>query len=242
MKSKERRLAGSLFALHSVAAIGFGLCMTGFYAHADASKSNGAFFDQDLASTCGAPPPGDHTKGKRDYRARFSSEEWKNDFRDFETYHMSRAERNMAPGGRAVDVMENFHFVLRRSPNHQRAMELMIKWSSAGGHDERFAKPSCFFVWGTEFVPDDPVVWRLGGLYFWKTGDVRRAQHWWEEAVRIDPESADAHYSLGLLYFDAGNFESSRKHARAAYEAGYPLPGLRNKLEAVGQWQSTTAN
>jgi tetratricopeptide (TPR) repeat protein len=46
-------------------------------------------------------------------------------------------------------------------------------------------------------------------------------------------ESAELHYFLGLAYIEAGDVASARKHANQAYKLGYPLPGLRNKLERL---------
>jgi hypothetical protein len=46
--------------------------------------------------------------------------------------------------------------------------------------------------------------------------------------------SAELHYYMGLLAFEQGDKESALAYARKAYGAGYPLPGLKNKLEADG--------
>lgn len=47
-------------------------------------------------------------------------------------------------------------------------------------------------------------------------------------------ESAELQYALGLSYLDAKQYEEAREHARKAYELGYPLPGLRDKLRTAG--------
>lgn len=46
-------------------------------------------------------------------------------------------------------------------------------------------------------------------------------------------KSAELHYFLGLAYVDAGDAASARKHADQAYRLGYPLPGLKNKLDRL---------
>jgi tetratricopeptide (TPR) repeat protein len=46
--------------------------------------------------------------------------------------------------------------------------------------------------------------------------------------------SAELHYTLGLVLVDLREFEAARQEARLAYELGYPLPGLRRKLDAAG--------
>lgn len=50
-------------------------------------------------------------------------------------------------------------------------------------------------------------------------------------------QSADVHYNLGLVLIKLGDYEEAAKHAHLAYQAGYPLPGLRRQLERVGHWE-----
>ena len=47
-------------------------------------------------------------------------------------------------------------------------------------------------------------------------------------------KSAEINYTLGLLYFEAKNYQGARACADRAYALGYPLPGLRNKLKKAG--------
>lgn len=47
-------------------------------------------------------------------------------------------------------------------------------------------------------------------------------------------ESRELEYHLGLALLDAGQFEDARSHARRAYELGFPLPALRDRLAAAG--------
>lgn len=47
-------------------------------------------------------------------------------------------------------------------------------------------------------------------------------------------QSAEIEYFLGLLLLEMNRPEQAREHASRAYELGYPLPALRNKLERAG--------
>lgn len=47
-------------------------------------------------------------------------------------------------------------------------------------------------------------------------------------------QSAQLNYMLGLVLVDLQEFEAAREHARKAYELGYPLPGLRDRLARAG--------
>jgi hypothetical protein len=57
--------------------------------------------------------------------------------------------------------------------------------------------------------------------------------------LSLDPQSAEANYNLGLLYAEQQDYAPAMKHAAAAYGAGYPLMGLRRKLEKVGAWRES---
>lgn len=50
----------------------------------------------------------------------------------------------------------------------------------------------------------------------------------------VGGNSADIHYFLGLVCADARDMDCAVEHARRAYELGYPLPGLRERLAAAG--------
>src|SRR5690606_9284482 len=45
-----------------------------------------------------------------------------------------------------------------------------------------------------------------------------------------DRTSAEIHYLLGLVLLDLDELAAAEEHARRAYELGYPLPGLRERL------------
>ena len=76
----------------------------------------------------------------------------------------------------------------------------------------------------------------IHGYYLNKIGKSQQALQEYQAAVQMMPESAEAHYNVALLYTDLGDFELARKHAHRAYELGFPLPGLRRKLQRKGQW------
>jgi tetratricopeptide (TPR) repeat protein len=195
-------------------------------------------YSDDFDLNCGPPPPGHPVKGRRDYRLMGTNPKDQRDLRYHQTYHIAPARQQIASGGDlSWNVMNNLHFVLHKVPNDARALDLLIKWDAAGGRDQRYAPPVCYFTWARQFAPDDPTVWNYGGYYFYRNGDRERALRWWEEAIAIDPDNAEAHYNLGVMMVDEGRFADARSHAWAAYAAGYPLQGLREKLLRAGQWQ-----
>lgn len=50
-----------------------------------------------------------------------------------------------------------------------------------------------------------------------------------------DGASAEINYNLGLVSLELGDMEDAEKYAKLAYKLGYPLPGLRRKLEKAGR-------
>jgi tetratricopeptide (TPR) repeat protein len=188
---------------------------------------------------CGPPPPGHPVKGRRDYRLMASDPKDLRDMRYHEYFHIAPARKQINSGNLSWDVMNNLHFVLHKVPNDERALALLVQWDKAGGRDKRYASPACYFIWARQFVPDDPKVMLYGGYYFYQHKDMDRARQWWEDALKVDANNADVHYNLGLLSLEQGRYAEARSHAEAAYAAGYPLPGLRTKLQAAGQWQDS---
>ncbi len=48
-------------------------------------------------------------------------------------------------------------------------------------------------------------------------------------------KSAEINYALGLMYVEQRNYPAAQACATRAYDLGYPLPGLKHKLQRLGQ-------
>ncbi|HYM43367.1 MAG TPA: tetratricopeptide repeat protein [Steroidobacteraceae bacterium] len=153
--------------------------------------------------------------------------------------HYVPATDRMRRGDYSEPVMADLDFVMRHWPNHLPGLEALIQYGLAGGKSYEFDPVYCYLKRAHEFAPDDSGVLLHEGYYFWKTHDTVRAVEAYEAALAVDPNSADAHYNLGLLYCDTREYDKALIHARAAYDAGYPLPGLKQKLEKAGRWTET---
>lgn len=51
----------------------------------------------------------------------------------------------------------------------------------------------------------------------------------------VDGAAAEMHYNLGLICLELGEVEDAVEHAELAYASGFPLPGLRLKLQKLGE-------
>lgn len=49
-------------------------------------------------------------------------------------------------------------------------------------------------------------------------------------------KSPEINYNLGLLLVDMKDYDGAVERAKRAYELGYPLPGLKNKLVRLDKW------
>lgn len=158
-------------------------------------------------------------------------------------------------------VVENFHFTpnverllrgatgaigadisytLEHFPNHHRALSAMARLSLR----DKSRKPNgarytveCYFDRALRYRPDDARVHELYGGYLLALGQNDSALDQLEQAARLDPGNPTAHYNLGLVYLKKKDYDKARASAKKAYGMGFPLPGLKNKLTAAGEWQ-----
>lgn len=159
-----------------------------------------------------------------------------------------------------LDVVERFHFTpqverlekgqsgylgddigytLDHFANHHRALSALARLALR----EKTSRPKgakysieCYFDRAIRFRPDDAKVRAILGGYLLALNQEDAALTQLEEAARLEPRNAMNQYNLGLAYMRKKNFDKARQAARLAYELGAPLPGLKNKLIAAGQW------
>jgi Flp pilus assembly protein TadD len=110
-----------------------------------------------------------------------------------------------------------------------------------GAETRKFPTAETYFERAMRFAPDDGTVRLVYGIHLHKLGKLDQALELYEEAEKLQPNSAEVHYNLGLLYVAKENYRLAKIHAQRAYQLGHPLPGLRNKLVAAGVWMKGTA-
>lgn len=142
--------------------------------------------------------------------------------------------------GRTGKLGSDIDYTLRAFPNHPRALMAMVRLSEK----EKRQRPDgaqytvgCYFDRAMRFAYDDPNVRLVYGIYLLRKNDPQAALRQFEEAKTLGLEDPNLDYNLGLAYFELGEYEKSLDHAKRAYAMGYPLTGLRDKLQAKGQWK-----
>lgn len=133
-------------------------------------------------------------------------------------------------------------YTLRAFPNHHRALVTMVRYyleKVPTGFGRMRYSAECYFDRAMRLAPQDATVRMIHGYYEYKIGHVESALESYKIAVQLAPKSAEAHYNIGLMYAELREYELAGKHAVIAYDLGYPLPGLKNKLLRAGAWPST---
>lgn len=176
-------------------------------------------------------------------------------------HHDQGGDYNNADDRQGLAVVEQFHFTsdverlvrgasdtvggdiaytLEHYPNHHRALAAMARLSLR----DKNRKPQgarytvdCYFDRALRFRPDDARVHAVFGGYLLSLGQTDAALDQLSDAARLEPDNATAQYNLGLLYLKKKDYARARDYAERAYAMGFPLPGLKNKLIAAGQWQ-----
>jgi len=145
-------------------------------------------------------------------------------------------------GGNTSTLGGDIDYTLRASPNHHRALNSMMNLAlrlhtkkPQGAHYTL----DCYFDRALRFAPNDGIVREIYGVYLSRTDRKRDAVRVLEDALQFENDDANLHYNLGLVYADLKDYPNALKHAQLAYRLGASLPGLRNKLEAAGQWRGS---
>ena len=141
--------------------------------------------------------------------------------------------------GNSASVGGELDYTLRAFPNSPRALMAMVRL----GQKEKTAKPTqaqftveCYLERATQFRPDDPNVWLVRGIYYALQHKFELAIDDFNAAIQQAPDNANAHYNLGLAYFEKKQYTQAVEQAKVAKSLGFPLAGLKNKLESAGQW------
>lgn len=143
--------------------------------------------------------------------------------------------------GRSGSILGDLKYTLRAFPNHHRALRSMARYGLQGGHfppEDEIPSVECYFERAIAFRPDDAAVRVIYANYLFKTGTRENARKQYEAALQLAPDSVEINYVAGLFFLDIGDLDRAKKLAKVAYDNGYPLPGLKNKIasaEAAGK-------
>jgi len=157
-----------------------------------------------------------------------------------ERRHFTNRVENLISGESTNEVMDDLAYTLNKFPNHYRALHSVIRYDSQlNGVLPKVPKypfpqtVECYFERAFQFKDNDPYLYQLYGIYLYKNNDFKEAKKHFLKSESIKP-SAEAHYNLGLVYFELDDLENSKRYAEKAYSQNFPMTGLKMKLQSKG--------
>ena len=152
-----------------------------------------------------------------------------------ENVHFTGEIETLLKGNTSTDPLGDILYTLNAFPNHHRALWAASRLQFKQGKP---LKPTaeCLLERAIRFKPLDAVVHTIYGAHLHKSGKINEAIQQYQIAEKINPNWSELQYNMGLLYLEIKQYAQAKQHAQRAYQLGYPLPGLRNKLKQVGQW------
>ncbi len=139
--------------------------------------------------------------------------------------------------GRTGTIMGDINYTLQAIPNYHRALYSMAKYqrssiykNSVSAFNNRYYTAECYFKRAIYFQPKDATSRMLYAMHLQQLNQYQPALNLYQQALKLTPKAAELNYNYGLLLVDMKKYKLAKKAAAIAYNKGYPLPGLRNKL------------
>lgn len=141
--------------------------------------------------------------------------------------------------GKSSSAINDIAYTVNAWPNHHRALHSAMRYRIMFWEwpDDTQAPPAeCQLQRAIEFSPGDPVPYMMYATLLHKAKQYEKALLSYRTALRLRPGDVLTQYNMGLTLVELQQYDEAIKMAKAAYAAGMPLPGLKNKLIAAGQW------
>lgn len=179
--------------------------------------------------------------GPFDYRKRAESA---NSFYLVEMAHFTPDVENGVKGNTG-SVGSDLDYTLRAIPNHHRGLATLASLALRE-HTVQIAgmryPVECWFLRALRLAPDDGAVYASYGSYLFSLGKTEKAAQLFKQGISYEPENPTLNYNMGLIAFKQHDYGQAKAYAQKAYAAGFPLPGLKNKLVEAKQWDDVPAN
>lgn len=140
-------------------------------------------------------------------------------------------------------AINDIQYTLMAWPNHHVALEAVYRYRLL--HPGKFPRGindptpgECLLRRATNFSPRDPVPHMLMGMLMHKFERYEEALKSFRKANNLLPNDIITIYNMGLTLVALELYDEANEAARTVYAAGFPLPGLKNKLIEAGHWKS----
>lgn len=157
-----------------------------------------------------------------------------------ESAHFTERVRTLKSGNTSQTPGGDLSYTLWAFPNHHQALLTLIDYTLKSNSDqppEMIYTAECYFNRAVQWRPDDAKTRIVYGIYLYKRNKIAESITQFSEAARLDPDSGNAYYNLGLAYIKNNDYEQALKAAHTAYSLGIRLEGLKNKLASAGRWK-----
>lgn len=174
--------------------------------------------------------------GVRDYYTASATPDGARALANLEQHHIAPGLARLK-GRNYQGAFDDFTFILSGFPNHPQALALVSDICDVQWKDPR-CDSTTWFQRALEINPRIAQTHVLVGLHEQRRGRIDEAVQSYKRALELNPASSNAHYNLGLAYLDRKRFDLANQHAQASYALGFPLSGLKDKLNRAGQWKA----
>lgn len=152
--------------------------------------------------------------------------------------HFTPAVERLVSGATG-SILGDINYTLKAIPNYHRALAAMAKYQrreniKLAQHDNYYTA-DCYFLRAIYFQPADATARMLFAIHLHLTGRLEEAAQEYGRALSIAPDYSELHYNFGLLLMELKRYDEALVYANKAYEKGFPLPGLKNKLAETGR-------
>jgi tetratricopeptide (TPR) repeat protein len=154
--------------------------------------------------------------------------------RTVEHHHWEKARQHKERGAWNY-AFDDIDFMLRYVPNHPHALMQMSEIGIAAGQPDTARR---YLDYAIQYRPKNVSSHVIYGIHLHRTGHYQEAVEHYTQALKLDPTASETHYNLGLSYVELKQYKLAQEHAQIAYDKGYPLSGLKDKLKQLGHWQT----
>lgn len=183
---------------------------------------------------------GQPTAGPWDYLQR---RKWAGPLASIEEHHFNR-NVELLIRGISTEPMGDIDFTLRAFPNHHRALTSAVNFRVRNKRWPQTSKgrqAECYLQRAIAFSPKDPTLHPLLAHVLHRLNKPTQALVSYRKAIADHPRDVMLKYNMGLALTDIKQYKQASRIATEIYAADFPLPALKRRLVAAGEWKEPPA-
>lgn len=154
--------------------------------------------------------------------------------------HLTQSMLNLQRGGTSATIGGDLDYTLRAIPNHPQALllssrlERLVLMKLAHKYERMAKTAECYFQRAIKLNPRLDSTRIVYGIHLHSQKKYADALKQYQLAFNTGSTSANLHYNMALTLIEMKRFDEAQQHAKKAYRMGFPLMGLKEKLESIG--------